>query len=76
MTEQEVTKALGAPFAVHTCKDGIVQYEYIERIIVGGESKEERHYFLLFRDGKLIEKRLKIVTPWPWQENSYDLQTT
>ncbi len=48
----------GEPYAIHHKEDGSVEYEYIERFKVGGRDTEERHYFLLIKNGKVASKRV------------------
>ena len=54
----EVEKKAGKPFAVYKQEGGDVEYEYIERIFLGEELLEERHYFLIIKEGKVVSKRL------------------
>jgi outer membrane protein assembly factor BamE (lipoprotein component of BamABCDE complex) len=77
-SSQEVNASLGKPYAIHKCGDG-EEYEYIERIKIGGRDAEERHYFLLIKDGQVVSKRVKQSGPLPYYLNSfdsYDMQTT
>lgn len=75
----EVVASLGKPYAVHNKGDGCVEYEYIERIKIGARYAEERRYYILMRDGVVISKRVKQVSPLPYgldSFDSYDMQTT
>ena len=75
-TQTEVVGTAGEPYAVHKNDDGTVEYEYIERMKAGGRTLEERHYFLLIKDGKVISKRVEQFSPPPYIFDSYDMQTT
>ena len=72
----EVVKTAGEPYAVHKKEDGAIEYEYIERFKVGGRYTEERHFFLLIKDGKVVSKRTTQTSPVPYTFDSYDMQTT
>lgn len=72
----EVVTQLGKPYAIHQKGDGCVEYEYIERIKIGSRDAEERHYFIMIRDGVVISKRVKQSIPLPYGFDSYDMQTT
>lgn len=78
-TTSEVVSCIGEPYSIHKLCDGAVEYEYIERIKIGGRDAEERHYYLLIKDGQVISKRVKQSGPLPYYLNSfdsYDMQTT
>ncbi len=75
-TTPQVIAALGKPYAVHKKEDGYLEYEYIERIKIGGRDAEERRYFILIKDGVVVSKRVKQSSPLPYGFDSYDMQTT
>lgn len=75
-TTPQVVAALGKPYAIHRKDDGAVEYEYIERIKIGGRDAEERRYFILIKDGIVVSKRVKQSSPLPYGFDSYDMQTT
>lgn len=75
-TTPQVVACLGKPYAVHSKEDGCVEYEYIERIKIGGRDAEERRYFILMRDGVVVSKRVKQSSPLPYGFDSYEMQTT
>lgn len=75
----EVVAYLGEPYAIHKREDGTLEYEYIERIKIGARDAEERHYFILIKDGQVISKRVKQSGPIPYyfqNFDSYEMQTT
>ena len=75
-SSEEVTKTVGKPYRVIKKGDGEVEYEYVERFKVGNLTMEERHYFLLVKNGKVISKRYTQESPPPFERDSYDLQTS
>jgi hypothetical protein len=75
-TTPQVIATLGKPYAIHKKADGSVEYEYIERIKIGARDAEERHYFILIKDGAVVSKRVKQSSPLPYGFDSYDMQTT
>ena len=75
-TTPQVVAVLGEPYAVHKMSDGCVEYEYIERIKIGARDAEERHYFILIKDGVVVSKRVKQSIPLPYGFDSYEMQTT
>lgn len=74
--ESDVIATAGEPYAIHHKADGSVEYEYIERFKVGGRDTQERHYFLLIKDGKVVSKRVDQSSPPPYIFDSYEMQTT
>lgn len=75
-TTAQVVALLGKPYAVREMDDGFVEYEYIERIKIGARDAEERHYFILMKDGLVVSKRVKQSSPTPFGFDSYEMQTT
>ena len=72
----QVIARLGKPYAIHHVGDGCVEYEYIERIKIGGRDAEERRYFILMKDGEVVSKRVEQSSPLPYTFDSYEMQTT
>ncbi len=75
-TQEEVMETAGKPYAIHKKSDGSVEYEYIERFQAGSRNINERHYYLLIKDGKVVAKRVKQESPPPYTFDSYEMQTT
>lgn len=75
-TTPQVVAILGKPYAIHDKGDGSVEYEYIERIKIGGRDAESRHYFILIKNGVVVSKRVKQSIPLPYGFDSYEMQTT
>lgn len=75
-TKDEVIAALGKPVATHKKQDGSVEYEYVERLKIGARTVNERKYYILIKDGKVVSKSLKQSSPLPYGFDSYEMQTT
>lgn len=75
-TKDEVVTSIGKPYAVHKREGGALEYEYIERFKAGGRNINERHYYLLIKDGKVVSKRVEQESPAPYTFDSYEMQTT
>jgi len=73
---EELKSMMGKPYQVYNKDDGYVEYEYIERLKVGSRTLEERHYFFIIQDNKVIGKRVEQSSPPPFDRNSYDMQTS
>lgn len=79
VSETEVVAVVGKPYAIRNKEDGTVEYEYIERIKIGYRNMDTRRYFIILKDGKVIDKRVKDASPLPYyleSFDSYDMQTT
>jgi len=50
---------VGSPYAIHSKGGAVEEYEYIERIDMGGRTVSENRYFLIVTDGKVTGKRTK-----------------
>jgi hypothetical protein len=72
----EVVSTAGEPYAIHDRGNGTVEYEYIERFKLGDRFTEERHFFLILKDGRVVSKRTEQTSPLPATFDSYDMQTT
>lgn len=75
-SSEELVAAVGKPYAIHQKEDGSVEYEYIERIKVGYRDLEERRYYILIKDHKIVSKRVEQSSPLPYGFDSYEMQTT
>ena len=75
-TQEEVVSSAGTPYATRQLADGSTEYEYIERFKAGGRNINERHYYILMKEGKVIAKRVKQTSPPPYTFDSYQMQTT
>ena len=75
-SESEVLATAGKPYSISKKDDGVVEYEYIERVKAGARDLEERRYVLVLKDGKVVSKHVKGSTPSPFLFDSYEMQTT
>lgn len=75
-TEKQLVAQSGEPYSKKSLEGGKMQYQYIERIEGGSRIVEERHYFFIIENGKVVNKYVKDISPPPYLENSYDMQTT
>lgn len=74
-TPQEVKEMAGSPYRVRKIDSETEEYEYIERIRANGRELEERHYYIRFKNGKVVEKKMAQDSPPPFDLGSYELQT-
>lgn len=75
-SEASIKEKMGPPTMIHKKSDGTLEYEYVERIKVGERDLEERHYFFVIKDGQVISKRVKQMSPPAYDFDSYEMQTT
>ena len=75
-SQEEVIESVGKPVAIHKKGDGSIEYEYVERFTVGARNLNERRYFILMKDGKVVSKRVEQSSPQPYGFDSYEMQTT
>jgi hypothetical protein len=75
-SESELVATAGKPYSISRTDDGVVEYEYIERVKAGARDLEERRYVLVLKDGKVVSKYVKGSTPSPYLFDSYEMQTT
>jgi hypothetical protein len=75
-TKQEVIESVGKPVSERNLSDGSVEYEYVERFKEGARTINERHYFIVIKDGKVVAKRISQQSPPAYGFDSYDMQTT
>jgi len=54
---------VGSPYAIHSKGGDVEEYEYIERIDMGGKVVSENRYFLIVTDGKVTGKYVKNERP-------------
>ena len=76
MTAEELETKAGKPFDAKDIGDGAVEYEYIERVLIGNKFAETRHYYFIFKDNKMISKRIENDTRLPRIPDSYEMQTS
>ncbi len=68
MQAKEIKNKYGTPYQIIS-KDGDKEtYEYIERIMMGAQVVEQRRYYIVIKDGKVIGKYVKFSTPPPYEQ--------
>lgn len=67
MAVSEVQKRYGKPYNIYSKGDDKETYEYIEKIRRGNEVIEQRRYYVVIVDGKVIGKYMKLSNPPPFQ---------
>jgi len=73
----ELKKTAGKPYSIRHMDEGKDKYEYIERIFMGDKVIEERHYYFIIKDGRVVSKQIQEEKPPPFQvPNSYEMQTS
>jgi hypothetical protein len=75
-SQKEVVASAGEPYAIHKKEDGSTEFEYIERVKIGGRNAQTRRYYLVIKDGKVVSKRVEQSSPPPYLFDSYEMQTT
>lgn len=77
MTGDEVTKKFGSPYSIKNLGNGDFEYTYIEKVIIG-ESRviQEKHYLIIFRNGRVTSTKTQILNQPVYERNSYDMQTS
>lgn len=73
----KVLSSAGKPTTMRRTEEGLLEYEYVERISNANRLIEERHYYIVLnKKGKIVSKRLVRINEPPYLENSYEMQTS
>lgn len=75
-SQEEVVAAFGKPVAIYRHEEGVVEYEYVERLTTGARTINETRYYILIKDGRVVSKSIKQAYPRPYGFDSYEMQTT
>lgn len=75
-SKEELKKVAGSPYRVKKKKNGDEVYEYVEKFKIGDRTLTERHYYLIVREGRVVEKKVDTDSPPPFATDSYDMQTS
>jgi len=67
MSAKELETQYGKPYNVYSKGDNTETYEYIERITMGTQIIEQRRYFIVIEDGKVVGKYMKLSNPPPFE---------
>lgn len=68
LSEKDLRRRFGMPVQVFYLENGLVAYQYIERIHGGpgyGSSVEGRRYYFTLKDGKVVSKQLVLKNKPP-----------
>ena len=64
---KKVEKTYGKPYSIYSKEEGRATYEYIEKIMMGNQIVEQRRYYIVIEDGRVIGKYMKISNPPPFE---------
>lgn len=67
MDAKDLEKQFGKPYKIVSRGDGTETYEYIEKITMGTQVIEQRRYYIVIEDGKVIGKYMKLSNPPPFE---------
>lgn len=54
----DIADELGEPYDVRDVGERAQEYEFVERLSIGGELAYENHYFITVVNGQVVDKRL------------------
>ena len=67
MSTHDVEERFGKPYHVFSKAEGTETYEYIEKITMGTHVIEQRRYYIVIKDGKVVGKYMKHSNPPPFE---------
>lgn len=67
----DVEKKCGKPYQIRSRGGNTDQYEYIERVMIGNEVVQMRHYYLVVTDGRVVGKYMNYTETPPVYEGMY-----
>ncbi len=67
MSAKQLETLYGKPYNVYSKGGASETYEYIERITMGTEAIEQRRYFIVIENGKVVGKYMKLSNPPPYE---------
>lgn len=67
MSMQDIEKQYGKPYKIVSKGEGKETYEYIEKITMGTQVIEQRRYYIVIEDGKVVGKYMKVSNPPPFE---------
>lgn len=77
MSYKEVTNKLGKPYSIKNLSNFEVEYKYIEKIVASNAKVfQEKHYFVVFKNGRVINTKVVYLNRPSYEENSYEMQTS
>lgn len=67
MKASEIEQRFGKPYQIVSREEGKETYEYIEKITMNNQVIEQRRYYIVIQDGKVVGKYMKLSNPPPFQ---------
>ena len=67
MKASDIEHRFGKPYQIVSREEGKETYEYIEKITMGTQVIEQRRYYIVIQDGKVVGKYMKLSNPPPFQ---------
>lgn len=58
-TREDILREFGEPMTIEMNSEGIETFIYVERFFLNQEVQEERHYYIYFKNDKVIGKAYK-----------------
>ena len=67
MKASAIEHRFGKPYQIVSREGSQETYEYIEKITMGNQVIEQRRYYIVIQDGKVIGKYMKLSNPPPFE---------
>lgn len=67
MKASDIEHRFGKPYQIVSREEGKETYEYIEKITMNNQVIEQRRYYIVIQDGKVVGKYMKLSNPPPFQ---------
>lgn len=67
MKAADIEHRFGRPYQIVSREEGKETYEYIEKITMGTQVIEQRRYYIVIQDGKVVGKYMKLSNPPPFE---------
>lgn len=77
MTTKEFVHRFGRPYCLRNLGYGEIEYEYIEKMIIGEcRVLQEKHYLILFKNDRVVSTKIIYLNQPSYERNSYEMQTS
>ncbi|MEM8727266.1 MAG: hypothetical protein AAGE99_00925 [Chlamydiota bacterium] len=63
----DIERRFGKPYQIVSRERNRETYEYIEKITMGNQVIEQRRYYIVIQDGKVVGKYMKLSSPPPFE---------
>lgn len=67
MKASDIEHRFGKPYQIVSREGDKETYEYIEKITMGNQVIEQRRYYIVIQDGKVVGKYMKFSNPPPFE---------